>query len=334
MSKEFVEPEEKELNGNIKDAEVIDDFNPLGEPVNEKEYTKHNVRINPNDFATDIPEPSFMPPPMSETMTQEQKVKKPIEPMNPEMKDMPKKDKHDAAEKVAEMIITGYKFAWGWADTKLLFDENKVMQMQRDGEIDLSIQMDVAPNVSMSAGEFIEEYNSQSKGTLVVTDEFVEDVMPPLVRVLEKRGIGMSDEQYLMYAFGKHTLTMGMMGYQSLSVKKQMLEYMKEQTSLLRQGVRNTPPPPQPTRQQSEPKTTPTPPPPSEEIVEEFVEEDYSYPESNGYEAPNVNEIVNKMTGAEQPTIDSEYKEVEKPNVTIIDNGSGSKKGKGRPKKK
>jgi hypothetical protein len=331
MAKEFVEPEEKELNDNTTEAEIIDDFNPLGEPVNEKEYTKHNVRVNPNDFASPIPEPSFMPPPMSEPMTEEQKTKKPIEPINPEMKDMPKKDKHDAAEKVAEMIIAGYKFAWGWADTKLLFDENKVMQMQRDGEIDLSIPLDVAPNVTMSAGEFIEEYNSQSKGTLVVTDEFVEDVMPPLVRVLEKRGIGMTDEQYLMFAFGKHTLTMGMMGYQALSVKKEMLQNMKDQTSLLRQGTRSSMPPPPPPQQQQQ-STPPPPPPPPSEPMEEAIDGDYNYPDFNKqYEAPNVNEIVNKMTGAETPSY-YEYQEVEKPSVKIIDNTI--KKGKGRPKKK
>lgn len=330
MAKEFVEPEEKELNDNTTEAEIIDDFNPLGEPVNEKEYTKHNVRVDPNDFANPIPEPSFMPPPMSEPMTEEQKTKKPIEPINPEMKDLPKKDKHDAAEKVAEMIITGYKFAWGWADTKLLFDENKIMKMQQEGEIDLSIPLDVAPNVTMSAGEFIEEYNSQSKGTLVVTDEFVEDVMPPLVRVLEKRGIGMTDEQYLMYAFGKHALTMGMMGYQALSVKKQMLQNMKDQTALLRQGTRSNMPPPPPPQQQQQ-QSTPPPPPPSEPM-EESIDDDYNYPDFNKqYEAPNVNEIVNKMTGGEQPTYD-DYQEVEKPSVKIIDNGG--KKGKGRPKKK
>ena len=78
MSKEFQEPEEKELNSNLADAEIMDDFNPLDEAVNEKEYTKHNVKINPNDFNSDIPEPSFMPPPMSGGLKQEEKNIKPM----------------------------------------------------------------------------------------------------------------------------------------------------------------------------------------------------------------------------------------------------------------
>ena len=42
MSKEFSEPEEKNLN--VENVEIIDDFNPLGEPILEKEYTKQ-VRL-------------------------------------------------------------------------------------------------------------------------------------------------------------------------------------------------------------------------------------------------------------------------------------------------
>lgn len=337
MAKEYVEPEEKDLNDNTTDAEIIDDFNPLGEPVNEKEYTKHNVRMNPNDFATDIPEPSFVPPPMNEPLSEEQKTKKPIEPFNPQVNQMSKKDVHDGAEKIADLILSAYRFAWTWADGKLLFDENKVMQMHRDGEINLDLPFDVAPNVSMSMGEFIQEFNAQTKGSLVVTDEFIETVKPALVRVLEKRGITMTDEQYLMFEFGKHALTMGLVAYQSLQVKKQMLENMKEQTLLLRQGAtRPTPPPPPPP--QSTPKYEYSQPTQDEY---EYEEEDYKYPESNDGEAPNVNDIVNKMTGASRPKpkqvfTEEEMDEVtpndEKPNVKIITDGM--KKSKGRPKKK
>lgn len=339
MAKEYVEPEEKDLNENTTDAEIIDDFNPLGEPVNEKEYTKHNVRTNPNDFATDIPEPSFVPPPMNEPLSDEQKTKKPIEPFNPQVNQMSKKDIHDGAEKVADLILSSYRFAWTWADGKLLFDENKVMEMHREGDIDLNLPFDVAPNVTMSMGEFIQEFNSQTKGSLVVTDEFIDTVKPVLIRVLEKRGITMTDEQLLMFEFGKHALTMGMVAYQSLQVKKQMLENMKEQTLLMKQGANRTMPTPPPSQPQ---QSTPPPPPPSQPQYE-YQEEDYSYPEAMNGEAPNVNDIVNKMTGSRPtpppPTPEStftdegmeEVEQEEKPSVKIITDGV--KKSKGRPKK-
>jgi hypothetical protein len=41
MSKEFQEPEEKEMD--LNNAELVDDFNPLGEAVIEKDYTRPNV---------------------------------------------------------------------------------------------------------------------------------------------------------------------------------------------------------------------------------------------------------------------------------------------------
>jgi hypothetical protein len=70
MAKEFQEPEEKDLDNNTTDAEIIDDFNPLDEAIIEKAYTKPNVRFNQKDMVGDIPEPSFIPPPMGGSMNE------------------------------------------------------------------------------------------------------------------------------------------------------------------------------------------------------------------------------------------------------------------------
>jgi hypothetical protein len=215
MAKEFSEPEEKEINDDF----VFDDFDPLGEAVLEKEYTKHNVKVDAKDFANDIPEPSFVPPPMGGQMSSEEKVKKPQEqPFNPKMDSLPKKDKHDASEKVADMIMSAYKFGKGWADTQLLFSQKQLNKMQEKGEIDLNVEIQISPSVSMTAGEFIEDYNEQTKGTLVVTEEFESEFKPVLVRVLEKKGIGMTDEQLLWYLAGKELLVTGFMFNQSNNV--------------------------------------------------------------------------------------------------------------------
>jgi hypothetical protein len=253
MDKEFIEPEEKELNDtNTSEGEIIDDFNPLDEPVIEKAYTRHNVRINPKDMASEIPEPSFMPPPMSQPMTEEQKTKKPEEPFNPQLKELPKKDKHDAAEKVAKMIMSAYKWGNEFADKRLLFDEKKIMKLQQQGEIDLSVEVPISPSASVSAGEFIQEYNEQSKGTISVSSQFEEETTPVLTRVLEKKGVGMTDENYLLYLFGKDILVKGFMVQQSLSVKKEMLNMLKEATMTKGQYVTSTPPPQQQQPQQQQ----------------------------------------------------------------------------------
>jgi hypothetical protein len=333
MSKNFQEPEEKDLD--LQNEEIIDDFNPLDEAVIEKDYTRPNVKINPKDFETDIPEPSLTPPPMmGGTLNEEEKKKKvePREPINKEYKEMSTKDKNDASERLVDMCITGYKALNGFVDTKIQFDERKLNKMALEGEIDLNMEVPVSPTDSVTLQEFVREYNDQSKGTITVSKEFEEEIRPPLQRIFAKRGIGMTDEQYVGYILLKDIIAKGFIVKQSLSVKKEYLEMFKEQTALLRQGVQM----PQPTPT-APPPTQQAPPPPPVEPTESFYQP-YT-PETN------VNDFVNQMTGSYVPPVMTEpiydgsiadetpyQEEEEKPKVTIID--EGGKKGKrGRPKK-
>lgn len=345
MRKEYQEPEEKEIDKNIE-AEIVDDFNPLDEPVNEKEYTKHNVKINPNDFNSDIPEPSFTPPPMVGGLTQEEKSSKPKEkePFNPQVKDMSKKDRQMASKRVADMCMTAYKWLNKFADSQLQFDERKIAKMEMEGEIDLSVEIPVGANVSMSAGEFIQEYNEQSKNTIVVTKEFEEEVMPVLIDVLEEEGITMTKKQELAYLIGKDVAIKGFMGYQNYKVKKDTLKMLVELNKNIKaSNMANIPTP------QYQPQQTYTPPPPMPEPT--FT------PQPQRVHDPinNVNDFVNEMTGAINPN-DLEYEsqtdipvpdevvnqtqeddfvyEEPKPKVKIISEGVNKTGKRGRPKKK
>lgn len=329
MSNNFQEPEEKDLD--LKNEEIIDDFNPLDEAVIEKDYTRPNVKINPKDFETDIPEPSLTPPPMmGATLNEEEKKKKvePREPINKEYKEMSTKDKNDASERLVDMCITGYKALNVFVDTKIQFDERKLNKMAMEGEIDLNMEVPVSPTDSVTLQEFVREYNDQSKGTITVSKEFEEEIRPPLQRIFAKRGIGMTDEQYVGYILLKDIIAKGFIVKQSLTVKKEYLEMFKEQTALLRQGVQM----PQPTPPPVQPQQAPPPP----------VEPTPSFYQPYNPET-NVNDFVNQMTGSYVPPVmtepinddpiivDSAYED-EKPKVTIID--EGGKKGKrGRPKK-
>jgi hypothetical protein len=323
MAKEFIEPEEKEFDIS---EEIMDDFNPLDEAIQEKAYTKPNVKFSASDMTSDIAEPSFIPPPMGgDSIKEDEKIKKqPQEPFNPQMKDLPKKDKHDAADKVANMIMTGYKFLNNYADSKLLFDEKKIKKLEITGELNLNVSVPISSNESISAGEFINEFNEQSKGTITVSKEFEDEVMPVLIEVLEKRGVGMSTEQYLAYLVGKDIAVKGFMVMQSLSVKKEMLNMLKElsvQQPQVQQPIRPTPQP-----QNAEP------------TYEQPRQQERNY--SN--EAPSVNDVVNQMTGGYEPTPqyqedDMNYEEPiqQKVEVKIIKDAPKSTLGKrGRPKKK
>ncbi|MCE5295103.1 MAG: hypothetical protein LLF94_10900, partial [Chlamydiales bacterium] len=321
-----------ELNENIEDAEIMDDFNPLDEPVIEKAYSRPNVRVSAKDLQGDIPEPSFIPPPLSEPMLEQEKVKKVDEPFNKEMKELPNKDKTAAAEKVAKMIMQGYRFINKMADDALQFNERKLAKLQREGQIDLNAAIPVSATDIMSAGEFIQEYNMQTKDTITVSKEFEEEATPVLIRVLAKRGVGMTDEQYLGYLFIKDAASKGFLISQSLSAKKEILNLVKE--AMVVQNGYQTPP----TNNTQQPQQNYQ----QEEVVQEpqqndyEVEQDYSV-EENTYDPTNVNDFVNSMTGG-TATNEIQESEIEKPKSdkpTIILPTNTSAKGKrGRPKRK
>lgn len=338
MNKEFQEPEEKNLN-NTDDAIIMDDFNPLDEAINEKEYTKHNVKVNPNDFNKPIPEPSFTPPPMTGMVNENEKPKdiRPKEPFNPQAKQMTTKDKRLASKRVADMLMTAYKWVNRFADSSLQFNERKVSKMVSNGELDLSVQVPISPNETISAGEFIQEYNDQSRNTIVVTNEFEEEVMPVLIDVLEEEGITMTKKQELAFIVGQDIAVKGFMMYQSLQVKKDMLKMMTEFSSIRQPSY--VPPAPAPAPQPTytapvEPQPTFTPPTSHDPVN-------------------NVNDFVNEMTGGLNPNYNTptdipvpsdvqftpfededmtDYEEPKKPTVKIISSAKPKNKG-GRPRK-
>jgi hypothetical protein len=321
MKKEFQEPEEKGMDIDLNDAKIDDDFNPLDEAIIEKAYTKPNIRFSDKDMTGDIPEPSFIPPPLGGSLVEEERIKKPQEPpLNKEMNDLPKKDKHDAADKVAKMILGGYKMANQFVDKKLLFDEKKISKMQMDGEIDLSVIIPISQNENITADEFIKEFNQQSEGTITVTKEFEDEVTPVLTRVLEKRGIGMTDEQFLIYLFGKDIAMKGFMVSQSLSAKKEMLIMLKEASVGMNKNSNNTEQFKGSTKNES--NTQPDFKNNSNDVneVSDLVD----------VEIPTVNEVVNQMTGGyvntPKHTTESEVK------ILNLDNGVNTGK-RGRPKK-
>jgi len=331
MSEQFLEPEENDLD--IQNAEEeMDSFNPLDEAIQEKAYTKPNVRFNDKDMFQDIPEPDFTPPPMGSDEIEEEPVKKPQQPFNSELKNLPKKDKHDAADKVAKMMMSSYKWLNSYADSKLLFDEKKVKKLDIEGEINLAAPVPISSTETISTGEFIQEFNDQSRDTITVTKEFEDEVMPVLIDVLEEKGIGMTKMNYLTYLVGKDIAVKTFMVAQSMSVKKEMLTMLKEASM----GQPTQP------KQPSQPSNKPMPP---QEPVNEptYNEERYDdVKQSRGNEAPNVNDIVNKMTGGivEQeetythvdPINQEPNNKVQVYKPTIISSGNGSGK-RGRPKK-
>lgn len=242
INPEIVEPEEQ------KAAAV--DFNPLDEPVNEKAYTIPNVNTTGVNMAAPIEEPRFSPPPIDKIKRDAPKPP-PREPINPEMKHLGKKDTEMAAGHMAKLIMQGYEWMHELGNKFLQVSEKKLNKLQADGEINLNAMIDYDYGKKIRAGDFFKEYNNQNKDLLQVSDEFKAEAMPLLEKVLAKRGIGMTDEQMLIFVFGKDIAAKTMIIFQQKAQINMMIASIKEATTGMYAQAAPPPPPPPPPPQQS-----------------------------------------------------------------------------------
>jgi len=253
------------FDADFKEPEKVEAvLNPLDEPVNEKRYTQPNVNTSAADLNRPIQEPSFAPPPLQAKNIASNDEPRKREPINPEMKSIPKKETEFAAKQAAQMIIQGYEWAHGFANNGLKISERKLNQLQAEGEINLNAMISYEYGKTMRAGEFFQVYNQQVTNVLTVSDEFKEEVTPVLERVLAKRGIGLTDEQYLMYLFGKDIAAKSVLFFQHRATLNHMLETIKAaSTSQYAQQAPSPQPQPQRERPQQRPEST------KAEVVEE-----------------------------------------------------------------
>lgn len=246
ISTEIVEPEEKP---------TAIDFNPLDEQVNEKPYTIPNVNTTGVDMNAPIEEPRFSPPPIDKIKRDTPKPP-PRDPINPEMKHLGKKDTDMAAGYAAKLIMQGYEWMHELGNRFLQVSEKKLNKLQADGEINLNAMIDYDYGKKIRAGEFFKEYNNQNKDLLQVSDEFKAEAMPLLEKVLAKRGIGMTDEQMLIFVFGKDIAAKTMIIFQQKAQMNMMIASIKEATTGMYAQAAPPPPPPPPSSpvQQEEPQ--------------------------------------------------------------------------------
>lgn len=294
-----MDEEPKKFNTNT-DSSFSDDYNPLDEAVNEKPYSQPNFSAAGDTLNQTIPEPTYTPPPIGKENAYKDINKENAggsafsgQTVNPSLNEVPNEDKKMAAKHLTNLIIDAYEQIHVFANYSLKFPERKINKLVQEGEIDLDAPIVYDYGSTITGGEFIKEFNEQTKDTLKVTDEFKKDVKPVLQRVLEKRGAGLTDEQYLIYAFGKDAALKGVTFFQIKQQMKDVIDTMKEHTQAYRdsmamaqqEGGTYTPPPPPKQRRDREKR--PTPPPTNDtyasgysEPEETIIPPDFGNPES------------------------------------------------------
>ena len=247
------------------------DYNPLGESVKERSYTKPN--IDGANLEAEIEEPTFVPPSfedLEEPTGFESQEEQPF--ANPALNDLDDKDKRYATEQMVDVVLDGYEKITGLANNLVQIKEKKVQEMIAKGEIDprTRIPIDTSGN-SVSISEFVQDYNEQTAEAIQTSPDFKKKVRPAMVRVFEKRGIGMTDEQFLMYMFGTDIVQKGAVVVSLRNNVSGIMNMMKE-LSQQRMATQATPPPPAASKQETPPPAPSTPEPveyyePEEEVV-------------------------------------------------------------------
>jgi len=262
-----------------QDVEFLDDFSPLMENVVQRDYTKPSVDV-PNDF-TPIDEPMFTQPSFDEINETYQNSLNGGESAtnesggqggsdfgggdfgsaNPSMEQLDSKDQRVAAKAMVEAVLDGYTQLNRFGNKLVQFSPDKVDEMMRNGEIDPNISLPI-DGQNVGIGEYINEYNKQVGDVISVSEEFKNKVRPVMTRVFMKRGIGMTDEQLLMYYFGIDIITKGAMIVGLRKQNANLIENLKQITS---EGA--TAPKPEPKKKKEKP-----------------VEKQYVEPTDEGYD--------------------------------------------------
>jgi len=329
-------------NTNIEDVQVeetnqdysslVGGYNPFGEEVVERDYTKPKQTLTSEQRAP-IEEPTFEPPPIGGYPEEAEGMEDEMPGVFDEsVSDLDDKDKQFAHENLVDTVLGGYEMLHTFARRWATLTEEKLIEKERKGEIDLRMQIMVSPVQSLPLFEFVGNYNKQVEETLTVDEEFVEKVRPIMVRIAAKRGLGMTDEQNLMVMFGKDILEKGM---QVVGFKKSLnniLEmtyeaYKQQQVNNFNAPPQGPPPqgpPPQGPPPQGPPPQGPPPPQPSpinQDEMEEYDEYDVpGYDEDEEMESMGVQrgEVIQMDTTIKEAEEDENEPKLIEPNANNI----------------
>jgi hypothetical protein len=241
------------MNQEFETPEIMDDFSPLDAPVKQRSYTSHKVYTDA-EVVPDLEEPTFQAPNFNDFDEPSAEAPEEKRVFNESYSELDGKEKTMGAEMMAEMTLDLYTKGCEYLGKVPQISESKLDRLIAEGDIDPSIEIPTeAGNIGVK--DFAQEFNNSIKGAFEVDDEFREKVTPPLVRVFKKRGVGMTDEQLLLYYFGTDMFTRGAQAFMLKKTANSILDSLKENTMAIRESQVNRPAP----KPRPEPDTTSRP---------------------------------------------------------------------------
>lgn len=285
----------------VDQSEESSFFNPLQESVQQRDYSA--PQIAQGDIA-DLEEPQFMRKGFEEIKAEQsngmgsapsssssssnsgasapQMSNDPMNNPNPAFNELEDKEKKKASEQMVDAVLDTYDTLKTLSAKLGQMDEKKVRKMIDEGKIDPKrrITIDEYGN-TIGLMEFVQNYNAQVAQAVEPDPSFRKSVRPAMTRVFMKKGWGMTDEQYLLFAFGKDLTISAVTLIGMKKGIKDILNNLQEEQLAKGNPVapqRPTPPPPAPSGGYDTPPPTPNYPPttpspaPAPVSNDEFVE--------------------------------------------------------------
>jgi len=235
-----------------EEMELSNDYNPLmNESPIEKEYQKPNIDVN--SLPKEIPTANFEKPIITftaEEVNLNSKTEKATETpnqeqisndFNPALNDLSSKEKRIAAENMADSAIGAYAFICEKVFVpKAQINTEKIEEQIATGEMSDKITFVVDEQGNQAnIREYANVFNENVSESLEVSDEFVNKVREPLIRICQKRNFAMSDEQFVALEFGKDLLAKGMVVYELKKSTKTITNMIIEQTAMMKSSLYN-----------------------------------------------------------------------------------------------
>jgi hypothetical protein len=295
----------------IDQSEETSFFNPLQESVQQRDYSAPQIA---QGNIPDLEEPQFMQKGFEQIKAEQnggmgsapsgggssssgasapQMSNDPMNNPNPAFNELEDKEKKKASEQMVDAVLDTYDTLKGLSAKLGQMDEKKVRKMIEEGKIEKNrrITIDEYGN-TMGLIEFVQNYNAQVAQAVEPDPSFRKSVRPAMTRVFMKKGWGMTDEQYLLFAFGKDLTISAVTLIGMKKGIKDILNNLQEE-----QLAKGNPVAPQ----------RPTPPPPAQSGGYDAPMPPPNYPPSN----PNPTAPVNNEEFVEYPQEDLTDEEME-----------------------
>jgi hypothetical protein len=255
----------------------VKQFNPLGDAVVERGYATPSIA---EGVVGDLEEPSFHKESFQEIVQKNNPQPQMGGGGQPQMvggeqmggsapmnnggipnplstQDFDDKERRESAEQLAEAMVDGYEMLNKVGHQYFSISDNKFNEMVVKGEIDPARRMTVDEmGNQVSLAEFKDNFNQQLGEVWTVDNGFKKKVKPPLIRILMKHNMGMSDEVFLGVTVFKDVAVKTVSSYQMNKGIWSIFNTLKDEMaqSRIEQELRNMPPQAQQKPQQEAPK--------------------------------------------------------------------------------